>query len=278
MFRPESSRTPATRILVATCFASLFAGICQSQEQSIESLIDQLASESDWGEARERLLRIGQPAIPHLITALKNPNPQIRTHAVWTLGGIPESRMTSASALFSALDDADGRFRSAVIWELGRIGRPAHRLFPVFVRELEDDDVHVRVNAAEALVRLVREHRSPDRELPKDKILEVLCAALREERVWPPCHAAPILTALGPIARPAIPTLLETLDHAHPLARIAAGRALYGLDRRHADRIVQAVTPALDIEGPYAADSAARLLREIGTPEAKKALKNYAER
>ncbi len=266
------------RIIVAVSLVALLSTGCQSQEQTIESLIDQFAGKTYADEARERLGHIGKPAIPYLIKALKNPNARIRTNAVWTLGGIPESRMTSASALFSALDDADGRFRSAVIWELGRIGRPAHRLFPVFVRELEDDDVHVRVNAAEALVRLVREHRSPDRELPKDKILEVLCAALREERVWPPCHAAPILTALGPIARPAIPTLLETLDHAHPLARIAAGRALYGLDRRHADRIVQAVTPALDIEGPYAADSAAKLLREIGTPEAKKALKNYAER
>ena len=269
---------PFHRIMIAISLAALFGSGCQSQELTIKSLIDQLASESNWGEARERLLQIGQPAIPHLIKALKNPNAQIRTNAVWTLGGIPDSRKNSVPALIVVLDDADGRFRSAVVWELGRIGRPANRLFPIFVHELEDDDVHVRVNAADALVRLVREQQSPDRVLPKDKILEVLCAALTEERVWPPCHAAPILTALGPIARPAIPTLLETLDHPHPLARIEAGRALYGLDRRHADKIVQAVAPALDVEGPYAADSAAKLLREIGTPGAKKALKNYAER
>jgi HEAT repeat protein len=266
------------RIVIAISFAALFASSCQSQEQTIEALIDQLASESDWGEARERLLRIGQPAIPHLITALENPNPQIRINAVWTLGGIPNSRKTSAPALISALDDADGRFRSAVVWELGRIGRPANRLFPIFVHELEDDDVHVRVNAADALVRLVSEHQSPDRVLPKDKILEVLCAALTEERVWPPCHAAPILTALGPIARPAIPTLLETLDHPHPLARIAAGRALYRLDRGHADEIVRVVAPALNAEGPWTPDAAAALLEEIGTPEAKKVLKDYAKR
>ena len=71
---------------------------------------------------------------------------------------------------------------------------------------------------------------------------------------------------------------LETLDHSDPLARVAAGRALYRLDRRHADEIVRAVTPALDVEGPYAAEGAAKLLREIGTPEAKRALKDHAER
>ena len=250
----------------------------QSAEGSIQSLIEELAVDSDREKARERLTQIGTPAIPHLLKALKNPNPVIRTNVVWALGGIPESRGSSLPYLIAALHDTDGRFRSAIVWELGQIGRPVSTLFPLLVEMLDDDNVHVRVNAADALVNLSEERRVAGFELPHDKIVDVLCSALSDDNVWAPCHAAPVLARLGQRSRSAIPVLLKTLHHANLLVRVHAGRALYRLDHRHADEVVQAVVPALEVEGPWTADSAAELLEEIGTPRATASLKDHAER
>ena len=263
------------RLFISMLLFPLIGGGCRPKTETIDALVVDLGRPETVEDARGRLARIGLPVIPHLIKALNDPNPMTRTNAVWTLGSIPESRKTSAPHLIAALDDPDGLFRSALIWELGRIGRPVDKLFPLFVRHLDDEHVRTRVNAADALVRLEQNQDLRLRDIPLDKILQVLSAAMAEEDVWPPCHAAPVLTALGPRARPAIPALLHALHHTHFLARIEAGRTLHLIEPQRDPEIVEAVTPALNADGPWTEPAAVKLLTEIGTFEARKALERH---
>jgi HEAT repeat protein len=57
-------------------------------------------------------------------------------------------------ALIAALKDERGDVRRVAAWELGRMGAPAVDAIPALLATLTDEDGEVRVAAAEALERV----------------------------------------------------------------------------------------------------------------------------
>ncbi|MEK7397377.1 MAG: HEAT repeat domain-containing protein [Candidatus Poribacteria bacterium] len=152
---------------------------CASHQVKIEPLIIQLGNEDAYiaSKAVDRLVKIGNPAVPELIKALSVPNKGNRHHlAMKTLANIGEpvvpvlieamknkdadirqgavlglSHMSYNSKLVepaipeltNALEDQD--IRQIVVNILGNIGKPA---VPALIKALSSDDSSIGANAA----------------------------------------------------------------------------------------------------------------------------------
>jgi len=94
-------------------------------DREIHRLIRDGDSE-DWrvrSDAIKTLSEIGEPAIPALITALKDKSWLVRSFAVEALGKIGGSK--AVPALIDALNDEDEDVRNMAAWELCSISRHA---------------------------------------------------------------------------------------------------------------------------------------------------------
>ena len=75
--------------------------------------------------AIDSLARIGEPAVPELVKALRHAEPRVRYQAAQVLGRIgPEADMAVA-ALIRVMDDPEPQVRKAAVRALGQIGPEA---------------------------------------------------------------------------------------------------------------------------------------------------------
>jgi hypothetical protein len=86
--------------------------------------------------AADALGRIGPPAVPSLIEALKSPDPEARLQAAQVLARMGSDAKEAVPDLIRLLDDPDERIRKAATRALGRIGPDAAAAVPALMRTL----------------------------------------------------------------------------------------------------------------------------------------------
>ncbi|MFO0905493.1 MAG: HEAT repeat domain-containing protein [Pirellulales bacterium] len=81
--------------------------------------------------------RIGEPAVPALVEALRSHDPEIRLQAADTLARIGPGAEQAVPSLTELLEDEDIRIRKAAARALGQIGPKAAESVPSLMRALE---------------------------------------------------------------------------------------------------------------------------------------------
>jgi hypothetical protein len=192
--------------------------------------------------------------------------------------------MRHAPTLLRGLGEADPKMRIAGARGLERLGRDAASASPALVRALEDPDRRVRLSAACALGRL---------DARAESAVPVLVRVLKEDqsRLDDRSRATIALARLGPLARPAlwilldslagqeesaealaeigvpsIPGLVELLTHPDPVVRRRAAGTL-GRIGSAARSAVEVLTAALQDRDPQVRVEAVRALEEIQGPK-----------
>lgn len=173
-----------------------------SGNEQIKALVDDLKNR-DWRiqvKARERLVNIGKPAVPGLMTALqkKDISPPAKAMTIIALGKIGDPR--AVDLLVAALSDANSYTRRCAVEALGKTQDPKG-LDPL-INALSDKDVTVRQRAVNALGKLNDARAS----MP-------LIAKLSDEDVRVRTSAIKTLATLGD--QGAVEPLMEQLGEAH---------------------------------------------------------------
>ena len=127
-----------------------------SDSGTIAPLITALQNEFEWvrGRALQGLKDIGSPAVPLLIIALENPNPQVCRKASCVLDNIGYELkdigdFRAVAPLIDALKDKHARVRSRAAYALSRIGNPS--AIKPLIATIRDGAPNVRINALHAL-------------------------------------------------------------------------------------------------------------------------------
>ena len=126
------------------CFLLLYA------EENVEERIQKLFQERKFKE----LEKIGKPAVPALIEALKNEDSEVRWEAAIVLRKAGDK--SAVPALTEALKDKDSEVRRKAAYALGWIGDKS--AIPALTEALKDKDSLVRMYATQAL-RTIRDFR-----------------------------------------------------------------------------------------------------------------------
>ncbi len=86
--------------------------------------------------AADALGRIGPPAVPQLIAALRSQDPEHRLQATQVLARMGSDAKEAVPDLIRLLDDPDERIRKAATRTLGRIGPAAGEAVPALMQRL----------------------------------------------------------------------------------------------------------------------------------------------
>jgi HEAT repeat protein len=161
--------------------------------------------------------RIGEPAVPALITVLRDPDADVRMSATFALSKIGPKAKAAVHALCELAKDGNDGVRQFAVAALGRIGPAAREAVPVLMARLTDPVGRIRFHAAGSLGAIGASAKEAVPALIgrlKDKEKDT-----RELATW-------ALGRIGPAARTAVPALTEALktDHEHGLAAEALGR------------------------------------------------------
>jgi HEAT repeat protein len=108
----------------------------QSVESSSSQGIKRFEQWTDQDAAEDALGRIGAPAVPALMDALRSADPIVRKKAVEVLGRMGEDAAPAVPALTALLDDPDFGVRKAAARTLGQIGPDAKDAVPALIRNL----------------------------------------------------------------------------------------------------------------------------------------------
>lgn len=223
--------------------------------------ITEMLADPDWlvrGVAAESLGENNSSvAVPNLLAALGDPQPEVRRAAAWALSKIGQQALIApmvVPGLFEVLYSEDPAVREAAIMALGPI---KHADVPnALLWALGDPDQGVREAAADALGNLGRE------------TIDVLVGALNHEH---PGVRAAITMALVKIARHyskadlATPALIERLRDYDPEVRRIAAEALGQIEDPDA---TAALCERLWDEVPEVRKISAWALGQIEDPEA----------
>lgn len=133
----------------------------------ISSLIDDLGTKSKGRNASEALARIGKPAIPALIDALKDRDRHRGRYAARALRQMGQEAAEAIPALSEALGDADADTREYAVEALGRMTQQAETVIPMLKKATSDKNKRVREKAVLILKRLKASEPSHRGETPK---------------------------------------------------------------------------------------------------------------
>jgi HEAT repeat protein len=118
-------------------------------EPALPEVVTRMTGVSGRGYPERFLIRVGQPAVPHLITALRHEDPFVRACAAATLGHIgPDVASAAVPALIEALDDED---EDALVYAAAAVGelkaQPEMAVGPL-IKLLDHKAYRVRAAAA----------------------------------------------------------------------------------------------------------------------------------
>jgi HEAT repeat protein len=188
--------------LVVMFISSMLEGTARAQKESIHDLVEQLQAkdvETRTWAARELAKREPAPyeAIPALIIALKDDD-VVSSHAATALAKIGPAALPF---LIQALRDKDDSLRARAAETLGYFGSDAKLALSALLNAANDPDWGVRMAVVSALGKLGDPMGVPTiiEKLRDDKVRGVRRAA------------AAALGALGPVAKGAIPALMQAL-------------------------------------------------------------------
>jgi len=194
-------------------------------------------------------------AVPLLLTALADSQPQMRISAAQSLAQVvPDARPDVVAALLHATRDADpGVVRTALFALRETRGLPAGEVLQVAIGLLGHQDYYLRHEAANVLARL------KDGALPA---LDQLRVALADSEEIVRNSAAAAIAAIGPEAAPAVPELITALQDTKSGTRMFAARAL-GAIGPGAAIALPALEAARDDEGHYTRAEVEQAIRRI---------------
>lgn len=121
----------------------------------IQKHIEALRDKDAKGAAYKALAKIGKPAVPALIAALKDKDNWVRESASMALGTIGHDAKAAVPTLAEALKDKDFGVRLMAAAALGLIGPAAKAAVPALIGVwMDDDEEAVRAPTAQALERI----------------------------------------------------------------------------------------------------------------------------
>jgi HEAT repeat protein len=214
-------------------------------------------------EAANALGRIGPTATPAtaaLLLALKDVSASVRREAAGALGKVGSPELNVVKSLIEVFEkDPDSMTRRRAAEALGRLGPAATSALPALIRALKDPDSSVRSGAAGALgclgpgarpavspltQLLARERDGHVRIVAAKSLLrlepqsETALKAFEDLLNWDHERVREItvqtLGELGPVGKPAIPLLLDSMRHGLPRGIGEKSAALFamGADRK----------------------------------------------
>jgi len=227
-------------------------GDVKAVEGLLQAIADPSKKDVDRYIARMAIVKIGDPAVDTLITALNNKSLQVRLYVIDALGEIKDRR--ALEPLMKAFESKELRGRAAMA--LRYFKEP--RVIKLLIGALHDQDAYIRSVSAEALGEIGdKQAVDPIIELLNDKInrgksqvsaavalgnlggkkaTPALLKSLRSENVYVREASA---RALGKIGDPtAVDLLIETTDDEGQRVRAAAIEALGKLGSKRAVRTI----------------------------------------
>lgn len=238
---------------VRQCAASALGAIGPEAKAAVPHLAAMLPEEDCGSEAGYALGKIGEPALPALLEALKGEDGEARLHAAAALGDMGPKAKAAVPLLIARLMDSHEHMRFCVARVLGKIGPDARAAENPLRDALEDKDPKVRVAAMFALARInpeytrtavpallaiLRDKANPARHQaiialgdlgPKAKsAVEPLLALLKDKKQSGVDRDIIIraLGRIGPDAKAAVPDLILVLKGNDPCSRMSAAEAL----------------------------------------------------
>jgi HEAT repeat protein len=226
-------------------------------EPAIPNLVAALKDDEVAWMANWALIKIGQPAVPALLGALEDSNSEVRRLAAQSLTVIGDKR--AVPKLINALEDNDYEVRLSAITGLGDIGDS--RAVPALMATLKRrgsylDEDHIRMRAVIALGAI------GDR-----RAISALTVALKNYSFRVRSSAVEALAGIG---RRAVPALIVALKDDDEEVRNQAAEALAKIGDK---RAVPALIAALKDEDEQVRNQAAEALAKIGDKRAVPALK-----
>ena len=170
------------------------------------------------------LARIGPesaPAVPALVELLKSGDPPTKTEVLYTLGTIGPGAQNAVSAICDQLSDNDPRVTEAAAIALGKIGPAATEAVPALDRLNQSNDELLRLISVWAILKI-----GPRSEEQAKAALPILSAALKSDREFVRIEAATVLGELGHGAAPALSALESAANDSSPAVRSAAASAI----------------------------------------------------
>ncbi|HEY9671650.1 MAG TPA: HEAT repeat domain-containing protein [Waterburya sp.] len=212
-------------------------------------------------DAADAIVKIGSPAVPFLIKALKAENQQVRWRAASALGEIGAEASSAVPTLIVTLQDEDEYIRRIAAYALGKIGPEASAAVPKLIEALQDEDRNLRMVAAYALGKIGAEAASA---------VPPLIVTLQDKNAEIRLNSATALGRISADASSAVPALIAALQDKDKYVRQGAADAL-GRFGGKAKTAVPALISALKDENKYVRLNAAAALGRIGL-EAKPAI------
>ncbi len=199
-------------------------------DAAIEVLDDALERSEARGRAALLITYLGAKAkgtVPALITALSDPDAEVRQELLFALASMGPDAAPAIDAIVVSLDDENTANRAVAALALGKIGPDAKSAVPKLQKELASADSLVRVASAFALVHIVGDNQQ--------------------------------------IVISTIPVLVEGLKHPVPAARRGSAESLGQIGkpaRQAAERALQDV--AANDQEEIVRDAAKRALEKLG--------------
>ena len=246
-----------------TLLVCLLVLIGCSQEQKIQGLIQDLGRKTPIfkgatprSRAIRELRKIGEKAVPALIQALEDNNPEVCTGVALALGGIGEK---AGPSLIQALQNPS--VKSLVADTFVLIGKEA---LPDLIQTLRGKKSEFRASAAEVLGRIGSE--DPETIMALWKVENTTQEFLKSNRKAfgraNPTEAAKALADT-------VPALIQALQDVDPTVRANAANALIRIGTPEAIKsVLPVLRQALQNEDPAVRANVANALIQIGTPEA----------
>ena len=235
------------------------------QEQGIQRLIQDLGRKmpvfggsTPRSRAIRKLRKIGELAVPALIQALEDKNPEICVGATMALSGMEDE---AGPFLIQALQNPS--VKSLAVDTFVLIGKKS---LPDLIQTLKDNRSEFRASAAEVLGRIGSEDP------------ETMTALIRTLQDSVPIVRANAADALVRIGTPeaiesVLPVLKQSLWSEDPVVRANVANALIEIGTPEAvEPVLTIFKQALRRENPSVRANVTKLLEKIGTPEALKIL------
>ena len=153
----------------------------------------------------------------------------VRRNAAMALGRITRGTDVAVAPLIAALDDKGlevGVYAAIALGEIGPAAKAAVGPLQGFIQT--EKDARIRIHAAAALMRI-------DPQFAKSSI-EILVAALTDERMFVRHNALTALEGLGPLAKEAMPALQKLLQDPNKAIQDDAARAIKKIDAEAAKK------------------------------------------
>lgn len=241
--------------------------------KELRDIVQELQNLDDWQvrlQAITRLLKVKkttefhEEAIPVLIEKLSDVHPLVRQAAIPALGDIGVSAKSAIPELRRVLLQGDDSEKKAAVYSLGKIGFESASASKEMLQLLEsaDDELERAIGWALGII-------GPD-------VLPDLVRGVGHSNSGVKRGCLQAIGSMGPVAIPAMDSLVSSLKDADPSVRLEGAKAIGNL--RAAPEItacIPALRLSLDDSDPDVRWTVAEALRKIGTEDAMSAWTSY---